>query len=124
MEAAPTLPAGTVLGNDYEVVRPLASGGMGAVYVARQQSTQKLRALKVMHPEYVADPVMRSRFVREARVGATIESEHVVEVLAAGVDEAQGTPWIAMELLQGSDLAKSMETQGTLPRAQVVEVLR
>ena len=121
---AKTLAPGTVLGGEYEVVRLLASGGMGAVYVAQQRSTQKLRALKTMLPRFVSDPGMRARFAREATAGAHIESDHVVEVLAAGIDDALGIPWIAMELLAGDDLAKTVAERGPLPLAAATELLR
>ncbi len=77
---------------------------MGEVYVARQRSTGALRALKRLHAHLVADPVMRARFEREAKVVARIESQHVVQVLAAGVDEARGEPFIAMERQRITDL--------------------
>ena len=124
MGAAKLIAPGTVFGGDYEVERMLAAGGMGAVYVARQRSTQKLRALKTLLPEHVADPVMRARFAREAIVGGQIESDHVVEVLAAGIDEPTGLPWLVMELLAGDDLANAAKKRGTLERAEVVEVVR
>ena len=63
---------------------------MGAVYVAEQLSTGKERALKVMHPELVTREKLRQRFVQEARIGAQIESDHVVEVL--GADAAAHRP--------------------------------
>ena len=47
---------GLRIGGEYTVVRPLGEGGMGAVYVAVQESTGKERALKIMHREIVADP--------------------------------------------------------------------
>ena len=50
MGAGATIAPGTVFAGDYEVERTLAAGGMGAVYVARQRSTQKLRALKTLLP--------------------------------------------------------------------------
>jgi len=102
MAPAGSLPSGTVLG-DFEIERPLSAGGMGAVYVAVQRSTGKRRALKVMRPELVADERNRRRFVEEARIGSRIDSAHVVEVVGAGVDEATGVPWLAMELLEGHD---------------------
>ena len=117
------LPAGTVFAGDFEVVRPLGEGGMGAVYVALQRSTGKARALKVMHPQLAAAPGLRERFAREATVGAKIESEHVVEVVAAGVDGPSQTPWIAMELLRGEDLAARI-ARGPVPLAQATEILR
>ncbi len=124
MGAAKVIAPGTVLGGDYEVERQLAAGGMGAVYVARQRSTQKLRALKTLLPEHVADLVMRARFAREAIIGGQIESDHVVEVLAAGIDEPTGLPWLVMELLAGDDLAATVKKRGPLPTAEVVEVVR
>ena len=124
MGVSESIAPGTVLGGDYVVERTLAAGGMGAVYVALQRSTQKLRALKTLLPEHVADAAMRSRFAREATVGAHIESDHVVEVLAAGVDEATGIPWIVMELLQGDDMAGRCARRGSLTRAEVLEAAR
>lgn len=80
-----------VVGGDFEVERMLNAGGMGAVYVARQLSTGKCRALEVMHPQLVADERLRERFEQEARVGASIRSRHVVEVIAAGSDAGSAT---------------------------------
>jgi len=120
------LMAGTVFAQDYRVVRPLAQGGMGAVYVVEQLSTGRQRALKVMHPRLVHDPKNRARFAQEARVGAWIGSEHVVEVLAAGIDTPSGVPWIAMELLEGETLLMKImrEDRGRgMPMAQVRAVL-
>jgi serine/threonine protein kinase len=98
------LKPGTVFAADYEVVRELSSGGMGTLYVVRQKSTGKQRALKLMLPQMVTDPELRRRFEQEARIGSLIESDHVVEVVGAGIDEASGAPWLAMELLKGEEL--------------------
>jgi serine/threonine protein kinase len=87
---------------------------MGAIYVVEQVSTGKQRALKLMLPQLVADAALRKRFEQEARVGALIESEHVVEVVGAGVDAATHTPWIAMELLVGDDLSQVVAQRGSL----------
>jgi serine/threonine protein kinase len=59
-----------------------------------------------MHAQLVVDDKMRQRFGQEARIGAHIESDHVVEVVAAGVDAQTNMPWIAMELLKGETLAQ------------------
>src|SRR5579884_198667 len=117
------LPPGAVFARDFRIVRPLAEGGMGAVYVAEQVSTGKVRALKVMHPQLAADARSRERFTQEARVGARIASDHVVEILGAGVDEATGTPWLAMELLEGEDLATLMKRRGSFSPAEVWALL-
>ena len=117
------LSEGDVVGGDYRIDRALSAGGMGAVYVAKQLSTGKRRALKVMRPELVSDPKSRRRFVDEATAGANIESEHVVEVIAAGVDESSGAPWLAMELLRGDDLEAHIRKNGRMSLTEVVEVL-
>jgi tRNA A-37 threonylcarbamoyl transferase component Bud32 len=98
------LEPGTIFARDFRVLEPLAAGGMGAVYRVEQLSTLKHRALKVLHTRVVGDERARSRFIREATVGARIESAHVVEVIGAGIDEPTGLPWLAMELLDGFDL--------------------
>ncbi|MBS2025159.1 MAG: protein kinase, partial [Deltaproteobacteria bacterium] len=122
---APThLEAGQVLARDFRVLKPLAAGGMGSVYLVEQLSTGRQRALKVMHPQLARDAESRGRFQQEARVGARIRSEHVVEVVSAGIDDDTGIPWLAMELLDGEELAQRMKRQGRLAPDEVLEVFR
>ncbi|MGC4087603.1 MAG: serine/threonine-protein kinase [Polyangiaceae bacterium] len=117
------LEVGTVFAADFRVIRRLSQGGMGTVYVVEQLSTGKQRALKLMLPQLVSDASLRKRFEQEARVGAHIESEHIVDVVGAGVDAATGTPWLAMELLQGEDLAARVQRAGALPLDELRAVL-
>ncbi|WP_437893988.1 protein kinase domain-containing protein [Sorangium sp. So ce124] len=121
---APFQPAVGMLFGEFRIVRPLSAGGMGAVYIAEQASTGKLRALKLMHPQLCADARLRERFEQEARVGALVESDHVVQVIGAGVDAASGVPWLAMELLEGEDLSQRMKRSGLLPAQDVHEIFR
>jgi len=113
------LAAGTVIGDDFEIVRPLASGGMGSVFVARQRSLNMLRAVKLMNLGLTANPDLRERFEREARISASIESDHVVQVIHAGIDARLGLPWIAMELLDGLPLNEYVEKNAPLPKDTV-----
>ncbi len=113
-----------VLGGDFRILTPLGAGGMGAVYTAEQLSTGRRRAVKVMHPLIVEDDKQRQRFAREARIGARIVSDHVVDVIAAGVDAELGIPWIAMELLEGDDLGEHLVRRGAQGLGQVVEHFR
>jgi serine/threonine protein kinase len=119
MSSASSLEPGAVIGGDFVLVRQLGQGGMGAVYIAEQKSTGKLRALKVMHREMAPDPTLQRRFEQEAKVGGLIKSGHVVEVIAAGVDEARGLPYLVMELLDGIDLRRHLVERGALPVAEV-----
>jgi serine/threonine-protein kinase len=118
------LTPGTVVGGDFRIVEPLSAGGMGALYVAEQISTGKKRALKVMHRQLVREGKLRERFVQEARIGSLIESDHVVDVIGAGIEESTGLPWIAMELLDGQDLADLVSEGGELPIEELVHLLR
>ena len=124
MAPLPQLTPGTVFARDFRVLRHLSAGGMGAVYVVEQMSTQRQRALKIMLPDLVREPKARERFMQEATVSARIKSDHVVEVVGAGIDDDTGTPWIAMELLEGEELADTMKRRGMLTPAEVMEVFR
>jgi formylglycine-generating enzyme required for sulfatase activity/serine/threonine protein kinase len=117
------LEPGTVFAGGFRVVKKLGSGGMGAVYVAEQIATGRMRALKLMHPGMAESQDFREKFTLEARVGARIASEHVIEVVDAGVDEATGSPWLAMELLEGQDLATAVERDGAFSVERTISVL-
>jgi serine/threonine protein kinase len=113
---------GTVVGGDYRIMRPLASGSMGAVYVAEQISTGAQRALKILRAEYVANDELFKRFEREAHLAGRIPSEHVAQIIGAGVDKELRAPWIAMELLEGITLDEHVAEQGQLPKDAVREI--
>ncbi|HUJ25891.1 MAG TPA: serine/threonine-protein kinase [Myxococcales bacterium] len=123
-EAVATLKEGQILGKDFRIVRPLAAGGMGAVYLVEQLSTGRERALKIMHPQFVQSADSRARFTQEAKVGARIRSDHVVEVVSAGVDDDTGIPWLAMELLDGEELAKRISRKRFLSSQETLEIFR
>ena len=118
----PEVPFGTVVGVDYMIVRPLRRGGTGAVYVAEQLSTAVHRALKILHPDYIRNEELYKRFEREAQVGARIASEHVTQVIGAGVDKKLQLPWLSMELLEGQDLRDHVEERGSVAPGLVLEI--
>jgi phosphate transport system substrate-binding protein len=117
------LAAGTLIGGAYRVVRPVAEGGMGAIYEVEQIATGARRALKVMHGHFALDPAFRARFAREARVTASIPSDHVALVLDAGQDAATGALFIVMELLSGTTLSHELRRGGPFPWAAALTVL-
>ncbi len=115
---------GDIFAGDYRIVRSLKQGGMGSLYVAVQLATGVQRALKLMHADLLGDEQLLRLFKQEARIGALIKSDHVVRMIAAGVDKPTGTPWLAMELLDGEDLAARIRPPiPPLPHATVVEIL-
>ncbi|MGZ3421953.1 MAG: bifunctional serine/threonine-protein kinase/formylglycine-generating enzyme family protein [Polyangiales bacterium] len=113
---------GTSFAGEFQVIRKLAEGGMGAVYEVTQIATGASRALKIMHPQLVTDEKLRQRFVQEAKVAALIKSDHVVQVVGAGVDPQTGTPWLAMEMLEGETLHDYVSRRGALAPIEVREV--
>ncbi|WP_437299217.1 serine/threonine-protein kinase [Sorangium sp. So ce426] len=117
------LAEGTVFARRYRVVRLIAAGGMGAVHEVIHLETDRHRALKVMHPHPFQSEEMRGRFKREARITAKIESEYIVDVFDAGVDEATGMPFLVMELLRGEELGERLTRAGRLPPAEVMTYL-
>jgi serine/threonine protein kinase len=116
------LDEGEVFAGAFRVLRPLSEGGMGAVYVVEQIATGARRALKVMHPQLLADDRARERFVQEARVGARVKSDHVVHVLDAGLEPKNNVPWLVMELLEGESLGGRLE-RGRPTTSESIEVL-
>ena len=117
------LAPGATFAGQFRVVKKLAQGGMGAVYVAEQLTTGRQRALKLMHPGLVSSRELRDKFTLEAWVGARIASEHVVEVVGAGVDPTSGAPWLAMELLNGEDLATAIKRRGAFEVNETAAIL-
>lgn len=112
--ARPMLEDNSLFAARYQIVRRLASGGMGVVYEARHVETGRPCALKVMLAHVADNSPARERFRLEARATALVSSAHVVEVLDAGVHEATGSPFLVMELLHGEDLASRLHRVGAL----------
>jgi len=96
---------------------------MGSVFVVEQISTGRERALKLLAPGLAESADVRERFVREARAASAIDSDHVVEIVSSGVDEATGTPYLVMELLRGEDLSDRIENSGPMAAKEVADVL-
>ncbi|MDI1448676.1 serine/threonine-protein kinase [Polyangium sp. 6x1] len=104
----------------YRVVRTIRTGGMGAVYEATDERTAGRRALKIIHPNLLAEHAdFRARFDREARILGELESDHIVRVIDAGVDGPSGLPFLVMELLRGRDLGMVVAERGALPPGEV-----
>jgi eukaryotic-like serine/threonine-protein kinase len=114
---------GTVFHGRYQVEHCLRSGGMGAVCEIIDRNTARRRALKTMLPHCVSDPGLRARFKHEATITAQVDSEHLVEIFDAGIDEETGMPFIVMELLKGEDLGELLAHCKRLPPADVVLLL-
>jgi serine/threonine-protein kinase len=110
--ALPGLIGGKV--DRYQVEALLGSGGFGAVYRARHVHTDARVALKLLKRSLGADAAMIERFLREAKAAAAIGSEHIVQVMDAGVT-TEGQAFLAMELLEGLDLKELSQREKLTP---------
>ncbi|MGD0676280.1 MAG: serine/threonine-protein kinase [Polyangiaceae bacterium] len=114
---------GDLLLGKYRVERVLGSGGMGVVVAARHEHLEQLVAIKFIRSEALAHPDAALRFLREARAAAKLKSEHVAKVMDVGELES-GTPYMVMEFLEGSDLAKILAETGPMPVPYALRLLR
>src|SRR5689334_21153827 len=112
-----TVTAGSRIGA-YEVTGPLGAGGMGIIYAAVDTRLGRRVAIKVLPPEATGDPDRRRRFLREARAASAINHPNIVTVYDA--DDADGTTFIAMELVDGAALDQRIAA-GPLPAATALD---
>jgi WD40 repeat protein len=106
----------------YEIQRPLGSGGMGVVYLARDPMLQRDVALKVMKRGQFSSADACARFLREARAAAALQNDHIVPVYQAGDDGS--TLYVVMPLLAGRTLADRLKEHGPLPAVELTGLAR
>lgn len=102
---------GTILGA-YQVEGTLGAGSMGEVFRGIDTGLNRRVAIKILSAKHKDSPELRARFVREGRAVAAISHPNVVQVFATGTYDDR--PYIAMELLDGTDLGTTVETSGPL----------
>jgi hypothetical protein len=107
---------------NYVLVRRLGTGGMGSVFLAREPVLKRLVAVKVLAPELAADPNARLRFEREAQAVAGLSHPNIVSIYTVGqLDD--GTPYFAMQYVQGRSLAARLASDGPLDTQQTRRVV-
>jgi serine/threonine-protein kinase len=109
-----------VYGGRYELHRRLARGGMADVYLARDQLLDRPVAVKVLFPQYAADPSFVQRFRREAQDSANLNHPNIVGVYDWG--EEGGTYFIVMEYVAGRSLADVLRQEGSLLPARAADI--
>jgi sugar lactone lactonase YvrE len=105
----------------YSLESLIGRGGMGEVFRALDERLARAVALKVLAPELVDDEAFRERILRESQLAASIDHPNVIPVYAAG--EADGHVYIAMRLVEGSDLRSVLRRDGRLDPARAVRLL-
>ena len=102
---------GTTLG-PYQVTAKIGEGGMGEVWQARDTKLDRDVALKVLPEAFAADPDRLARFKREAQILASLNHPNIAAIY--GIEEAEGTRALVLELVEGPTLADRIK-QGPIP---------
>jgi serine/threonine protein kinase len=110
------------LGDDYELLELLGTGGFGRVYRVRDLHLEREVALKVLHPALTQDPEVVERFRREAQLAARLNHPNIVNIY--DIAGRFGLIWYTMELIAGPSLAQLVEREGPLPLPEVLRLLR
>jgi serine/threonine protein kinase len=119
------LTQGTMVTPSLELERLIGEGAMGSVWVAHHRGLDSRVAIKFVardHRQEARDRML-IRFEREAKSAARIKSPHVVHMYDHGVTEDDGTPYIVMELLEGSSLGTRLRDEGPLDLDELTQVV-
>jgi serine/threonine protein kinase len=111
------------VGGRYPLDRILSRGGMGVLFHGIDGETGRGVAVKMIAPAHSFDPDRRSRFLREVRIAGRIRHPNITEVLDV-CEEAEGGPFLVMELLTGSTLAERLVAEPVLGYADTLALLK
>jgi CheY-like chemotaxis protein len=112
---------GTVIAG-YRLESRIGRGGMGVVYRAQHINLERRAAVKIIAPDLAESSGFRERFSREARIAAGLQHPNIVTVYDAG--EVEGTLYLAMQLVDGADLAAMLRAEGRLRPYRAIDTCR
>src|SRR5437870_1763470 len=107
----------------YRILQQIGHGGMGSVWLAEHTMLGRRAAIKVLHPEYSLRPEIVTRFFNEARAATAISDPGIVQVFDFG-QEADGSAYIVMELLDGETLDQRLARKGPLSPTDTLRLVR
>ena len=110
------------LAGQYELEREIGRGGMGIVYLAHDLKLDRHVAIKTLPTHLAGDPVVRERFLREARMAGGLSHPNIVPIHRA--DEIDGQVFFVMGYVDGQSLAQRIRERGRLDAREVVRELR
>jgi eukaryotic-like serine/threonine-protein kinase len=118
-----------VIGGRFRIDAVIGNGAMGTVYRAKHLALDKFIALKVMHAHLRSDDNFVARFHREAKAASRLDHVNIMRVIDYGEDEGEdvvtkGRLFIAMELLDGTDLFQVIQDDFPLPKPRMVSIFR
>src|SRR6476620_1392492 len=113
---------GRVFDRRYTIERKLGAGGMANVYLAEDGQLGRRVAIKILNDRFAEDESFVERFQREAKSAASLSHPTIVSIYDRG--EAEGTYYIAMEVVEGKSLKEVIRTSGRLRPAQAIAYTR
>jgi len=122
------LQSGTVLGDRYTLLEPVARGGMGEVWRAEDTVLSRTVAVKVLKSELTQERTFLERFRTEARTTASLQHNGIANVFdygeVAGISAGIPVAYLVMEYVDGEPLSAQLARDGRLPAARVLEIIR
>ncbi|MGH9268704.1 MAG: protein kinase domain-containing protein, partial [Acidimicrobiales bacterium] len=103
-----------VIAGRYRLEAPVGEGGMATLWRAFDEQLDRVVAVKLLRPQFGADPGFAARFRNEARAAGSLAHPNVVPVYDYGTDPEHGDQYIVMQLVDGRDLASVLRQRGPL----------
>ena len=107
--------------SNYIIKEFIAEGGMGTVYLCEHETLGWKAAVKILHPEYAVNKEVLSRFKNEAKTLSSLKHPNIVQTYDAGTID--GTPYLAMELIDGGNLMELIRNREDVTRLHILEIM-
>ena len=105
----------------YDLLKKIAEGGMGSIYMARSTKDKSVVAIKVMSPLYVHNPVLLKRFEQEYKVASKFNHPNLVRALEFGTDNE--LPFLVLEFVNGESLGAIINKQGKFEELEGIKII-
>ena len=115
-------PGVRVIAGRYRLIAQEGEGGMATVWRAMDEQLEREVAVKILRPQFGADPGFATRFRNEARAAGALSHPNVVQVYDFGTDAESGDQYIVMQLVEGQDLATVLKERGPLEIDEAVAI--
>lgn len=114
---------GLLVAGKYKLLKLIGTGGMGSVWLSRNEMTEREFAIKFLHPSAAANPKVLTRFMQEAKVSGRLRCSSILEIFDVGIaPELDGAPFLVMELLEGAPLDVVIRLLGGLPLRMTLQI--
>lgn len=111
----------TIVGGQYRLLKSLGAGGMGSIYYGVHILTDQPVAVKILHPTLCDDPIVRSRFLSEARTLAGLEHQNIVQWKNSM--EENGQLYLVMQYVEGENVENRLEKRSKLPLDEAIPII-